>query len=178
MVNVAPRGWLQCLHHTLICSSPRKSSIVFQVKTMSSHQRLAGMAKWIIPPARRTLPAAAPIVMASPQHAHDVSKLPSPPSMARIPKPSHTHEPKNDWPRVRTRKGVGTAHSGLAISTSRLLWLQYDCLAGRQSFQGRADVGCWSVYAFSESLHGGTRSCADEFVIERQSNGCIKLCGH
>ena len=45
----SPRGRFQSLHHFSICSSDQKSSIVFQLKTMSSHQCAAGMAKCAIP---------------------------------------------------------------------------------------------------------------------------------
>jgi hypothetical protein len=46
---ISPRGRFQSLHHFSTCSSDQKSSIVFQLKTMSSHQCAAGMAKWAIP---------------------------------------------------------------------------------------------------------------------------------
>jgi len=35
---ISPRGRFQSLHHFSMCSSDQKSSIVFQLKTMSSHQ--------------------------------------------------------------------------------------------------------------------------------------------
>src|SRR5579864_3653808 len=48
-LKTAPRGNLQALHHFSMWSSDRKISMVFQLNTISSHQRFAGIAKCTTP---------------------------------------------------------------------------------------------------------------------------------
>src|SRR5258708_6611074 len=77
-LKVAPRGSLHIPHHLSMCSSDRKISMVFKLKTMSSHQRLAGMAKCTMPAglaSTASLPTLT--IMLSPQHPQDVSTRPS-----------------------------------------------------------------------------------------------------
>ncbi len=81
----SPRGIFQSLHHFSICSSDQKSSIVFQLKTMSSHQCAAGMAKCTIPCASPSEPLVTFKFIAVLQHPHDASMTASCFSIAGMP---------------------------------------------------------------------------------------------
>lgn len=69
----SPRGRFQSLHHFSTCSSDQKRSIVFQLKTMSSHQCAAGMAKCARPPASSSEPFVIFRFIAVLQQPHDAS---------------------------------------------------------------------------------------------------------
>ena len=75
------------------CSSDLKSSIVLQVKTMSSHQRRAGTEKCTTLPDSASLPPVTRRLSAFEQSGHDVSTEPSPPSNETMPSASHTQLP-------------------------------------------------------------------------------------
>jgi hypothetical protein len=93
-LKVALRGSRQDLHHRSICSSDRKISMVFQLKTMSSHQCLAGMAKCTTPCGSEvTSPERTRTVMLSPQHAQEASTRPSTRNIAITPSPSQMQFP-------------------------------------------------------------------------------------
>jgi hypothetical protein len=81
----SPRGRFQSLHHFSICSSDQKSSIVFQLKTMSFHQCAAGMAKCAIPCASPIEPIVTVKFIAVLQHPHDASMTASCLSIAGMP---------------------------------------------------------------------------------------------
>ncbi len=81
----SPRGRFQSLHHFSICSSDQKSSIVFQLKTMSSHQCAAGMAKCAIPCASPIKPFVTFKFIVVLQHPHDASRVASCCNIAGIP---------------------------------------------------------------------------------------------
>src|SRR5258708_3169416 len=124
-LKVAPRGRLHILHHLSMCSSDRKINMVFQLKTMSSHQRLAGMAKCTMPAglaSTASLPTLT--IMLSPQHPQDVSTRPSHCIMEITPSASQMQFPYQLRDLVSacvsTTNGVETAESGLAIRTSPL----------------------------------------------------------
>ena len=63
----APRGIDHCRHQRSTCSSDLKSSIVFQVKTTSCHQRAAGTAKWMTSVVRGAPSSVTSKTVASPQ---------------------------------------------------------------------------------------------------------------
>ena len=82
---ISPRGRFQSLHHFSTCSSDQKSSIVFQLKTMSSHQCAAGMAKCANPSALSSEPFVVFKFIAVPQQPHDASTMTSCSSIAAMP---------------------------------------------------------------------------------------------
>ena len=90
---ISPRGRFQSLHHFSTCSSDQKSSIVFQLKTMSSHQCAAGMAKC----ARPRAPSSEPFVIfkfiAVLQQPHEASMTASCFNIAGMPIASHMQLP-------------------------------------------------------------------------------------
>src|ERR1700676_4249171 len=93
-LRVAPRGSFHVWHHLSICSSDRKINIVFQLKTMSSHQRPAGIAKCTTPSdLPSTTPLQTPTAMLSPQHPQEVSTRPSQCSMEITPSASQMQFP-------------------------------------------------------------------------------------
>ena len=74
---ISPRARPQSLHHFSTCSSDQKSSIVFQLKTMSSHQCAAGTAKCANPPASSSEPLVIFKFIAVLQQPHDASMMAS-----------------------------------------------------------------------------------------------------
>lgn len=92
-LRVSPRGRFQSPHHFAICSSDQKSSIVFQLKTTSSHQRAAATAKWASPRACASEPFATSKVIAVPQHPHEALTIPSCFNMEGIPRASQMQLP-------------------------------------------------------------------------------------
>jgi hypothetical protein len=104
MLRVAPRGRRQAAHQRSIWaselfssdrgSSDRKRSMVFQLKTMSSHQRRAGKAKCTMPDGSEvTAPSRTVTIKRSPQHPQEASTRPLPCSMAITPSASQMQLP-------------------------------------------------------------------------------------
>ena len=144
-LKVAPRGRLHILHHLSMCSSDRKISMVFQLKTMSSHQRLAGMAKCTVPAGvASTAPLQTLTIMLSPQHPQDVSTRPSHCIMEITPSASQMQFPYQLRDLVSacvsTTNGVGTAESGLAIRTSPLPGCRTSTWAAASSLKAAATL--------------------------------------
>ena len=82
---ISPRGRFQSLHQFSTCSSDQKSSIVFQLKTMSSHQCAAGIAKCATPCASSSEPSVTFKFIAVPQQPHEASIVASCFSIAGMP---------------------------------------------------------------------------------------------
>src|SRR5438132_887899 len=89
----SPRDISQSLHHLSTCSSDQKSNIVFQLKTMSSHQCAAGMAKWAIPRASSSAPLVIFKFIAVLQQPHEASMVASCCKIAGMPIASQTQLP-------------------------------------------------------------------------------------
>ena len=142
-LKLAPRGSLHILHHLSMCSSDRKISMVFQLKTISSHQRLAGMAKCTMPAGlASTAPLPTLTAMLSPQHPQDVSTRPShcimeiTPSASQMQFPYQLRDLVSAW--VSTTNGVGTAERGLAMRTSPLSACRTSMWAAASSLKAAA----------------------------------------
>jgi len=112
-----PRGRFQLWHQRSTISSDRKRSIVFQLKTISSHHRRAGSAKWTIP-SPVSSPPHTDNSIASPEIPHEVSTRPSLCNVAMMPRLSQIQLPNHRRPLTSVTNGVGTAENGLAIKIS------------------------------------------------------------
>ena len=104
--------------HRAMCSSDRKRFMLLQVKTMSSHQELAGTRQWkrnvsSLGRWRRIATASS-----SPQSGQDVSMSPSVCRAAQIPNASHAQFAYHQRPPACTRYAVGTAENGFAMRSS------------------------------------------------------------
>lgn len=117
--NTAPRLNRHDSHQRSTCSSDRKKSMVFHVKTMSFHHSRAGMAKWITP-SPRTEPLSTTTSAIVPQSPQLVVMRASRFSMAGIPRASQMQLPYARRPEASTANGVGTAENGLAMRISPL----------------------------------------------------------
>ena len=104
--------------HRSMCSSDRKRFMVLQVKTMSSHQALAGTRQWkrIASSLGRCCRIAT--VSTSPQSGQDVSMSPSVCRAAQIPNASQAQFAYHHRPAPCTRYAVGTAENGFAMRRS------------------------------------------------------------
>ncbi len=82
---ISPCDRFQSLHHFSTCSSDQKRSIVFQLNTISSHHRAAGMAKCAMPRPSSSEPFVIFKFIAVLQQPHDVSMTASCLSIAGMP---------------------------------------------------------------------------------------------
>src|SRR5712664_2411965 len=101
-------------HQRATCSSDRKSSMVFQVKTIFSYQREAGTAKWMTPFAEGRQPLRTVSCIEESQQAHAVVITASRRSITGIASASQTQLAHQERLPDCTWKVVGTAQKGAA----------------------------------------------------------------